>query len=244
MRPLIDARDSDPTAGGYGWLDLTDGGATYHPGIDYNAFGPGDADLGAPIVAIARMRLECHRYTEVGYGIHQYWRLLEGPFAGAHMLIAHLSEVMYQEVGSEVRRGETIARCGATGGYKGTKMWAHLHVEYFKGVPPFYGYWPKYKTKYDVEDMYHNPEEVVAAYDLWQSEEETMTQEERDLLEAARASTFGVSESTSIIRLVSALGANLGSITGWINEIGALKEALAQAQASYDPTAQDKDTSE
>jgi hypothetical protein len=56
--PLQGLDPNDVLQGGYGWLDLTDGGRTYHPGVDLNSGGACNADEGllvvAPLAAVVR----------------------------------------------------------------------------------------------------------------------------------------------------------------------------------------------
>lgn len=240
MFPLKDATEHDPTCGGYGFLDSTDNGVTFHPGIDFNALGPGDADLGAPVVAMALMTLEHTQRDELGYGLHQYWKIGEGLYDGAYVLYAHLSGVEHSIPGTTVTRGETVAACGNSGGWRGGHMWAHLHCEVFKEKPPFWGYWPKGRSRIEVEGMYHDPRTVAAYYDTWVSEP-VMSEAEHSLIDAVREINIDAAEAEAIVRLVHGLGANHGSIEQWINEIGALKASLAEAQARFDPAAVDRD---
>jgi murein DD-endopeptidase MepM/ murein hydrolase activator NlpD len=238
MYPLIDASEHDPECGGYGYLDPTDGGATFHPGIDFNALGPGDADLGAKVVAIAPMRLAKHCVDQYGYGTHQYWTLTEGPYAGATMLIAHLSQVEHVMPDAIVGRGDQIAECGNSGGYRGVKMWAHLHCEFFRGAPPSWGYWPRGVSKDAVEAMYYNPYDVIEAYNNW-TEGPVMSNGEHALIDTVRELNMDAGEATEILRVISGLNANHTSITQWIEEIGAWKARVAELEAALNASGVD-----
>jgi hypothetical protein len=54
--PLECTNPADPLNGGYGWCDKTDGGMTYHPGVDLNSGAGCNADLGLEVVASALRR--------------------------------------------------------------------------------------------------------------------------------------------------------------------------------------------
>jgi murein DD-endopeptidase MepM/ murein hydrolase activator NlpD len=80
--------------------------------------------MGAPVLAVARGRVEYTSEDYAGYG--QIVILNHGD--GYYTLYAHLSEILV-EIGAEVESGQTIGRVGDTGSLKGTV----LHFEVRKG---------------------------------------------------------------------------------------------------------------
>lgn len=68
----------------------------------------------------------------------------------------------------------------------------------------------------------------------WKYEEEfTMSDAEKKLIEAVRELGF-IDHAEATIRIVAGLGANETSIESWINEIGALKAQLEEAQKTQE----------
>jgi N-acetyl-anhydromuramyl-L-alanine amidase AmpD len=68
----------------------------------------------------------------------------------------------------------------------------------------------------------------------WKYEEDlNVSDAEKKLIEAVRELGF-IDHAESVIRVVAGLGANESSIEGWINEIGALKAQLEEAQKTQE----------
>jgi murein DD-endopeptidase MepM/ murein hydrolase activator NlpD len=226
MYPQRDAIDDNPLMGGYGYLDWN-GAGCFHPGVDFNSGGGGNADCGSPVVAIAPMRLARHVESATGYGLHQYWRLTDGPYVGCYVLYAHLESTCHRE-GDEVLRGATIGTVGRSGGWEH----CHLHFEVHR-QKPIWGYWPKNQPREAVAAQYHDPIVVCRAYDVWATEDDVITdREEKAVLHAIDESSYPVTEVPDLIRAAAQWGANAASLAGWIEEIGALKARVAELEAA------------
>jgi hypothetical protein len=161
--PLQGLASNDVLQGGYGFLDVTDGGATLHPGADLNSGGACNADEGllvvAPLAGTVRAVLPWDGSSS-GEGNH-VWAELDDPcLPGPTWLhVDHLLDLACA-VGQPLLPGEPIGRCGRTGGWD----CAHLHTELLRG-PPRSGYWqwPYGWSRAQVEAAYWKPSDWWAA---------------------------------------------------------------------------------
>jgi murein DD-endopeptidase MepM/ murein hydrolase activator NlpD len=155
--PLQGLNPADVTQGGYGWLDPTDGGRTYHPGVDLNSGGSCNADEGllvvAPLAAVVRAAILWDGVTQ-GEGSHVWLEIVDDLSPGptwCHM--DHLQRIDCA-VGQRLAPGEVCGRAGRSGGWD----CAHLHLELTRGAPPNgYWMWPYGWTREQVEEVYYEP---------------------------------------------------------------------------------------
>ena len=155
--PLQGLDPNNVLQGGYGWLSPTDGGVTYHPGLDLNAGGSCNADEGlavvAPLAGIVRACLVWDGST-LGEGNHVWVELDDPCLPGPTWW--HTDHLLSIAVGTGQRLapGQPIGQCGRTGGWD----CAHAHTELLTG-PPAYGYWqwPYGWGLSQVEAAYWNP---------------------------------------------------------------------------------------
>ena len=114
MYPLRDARESNPTMGGYDFGEWSTHSNQFHPGIDFNAGNGGDGDLGMPLIAVCKMALRANESTARGYGNHQWWEVLEGPHIGSWLHYCHANSFSWHSdsIGLVVNRGDVIGECG------------------------------------------------------------------------------------------------------------------------------------
>jgi len=233
MFPQIDSTEHDPSMGGWGYLDDNRAGC-FHPGIDFNSGGGGNADCGAPVVAITDQTLVAHVVDVTGFGLHQWWRLDAGPYAGCYVHYCHLSDATYTEVGTTAKRTQPIAAVGRSGGWD----YCHLHFEVSREQPPHWRYWPKGQAREAVAAQYHDPILVAHAYDAWAEthyQEDDMTPELKAIADVLAETGYPASEVPDLIRAVKAWSANSASLGAWIEEIGALKARVAELEASVTP---------
>jgi hypothetical protein len=152
--PLQGLNPNNILMGGYGWLSMTDGGATYHPGLDLNSGGGCNDDLGALVVAPLAGVVRAVLYAASGEGNH-VWVELDDPCCPGptYWHTDHLQSVSVS-VGQRLAPGDPIGGCGATGGWD----CAHAHTEFTKG-PPQYGWWqwPYGWSRAQVEAAYYEP---------------------------------------------------------------------------------------
>ena len=154
--PLQGLNPNDVLQGGYGWLDRTDGGATYHPGLDLNSGGSCNADEGLPCVAplagIARASLWSD--GSPGEGNHVWLELDDPMLPGPTWLHNDHLQVIAVSPGQRLVPGQPYGLCGRTGGWD----CAHAHVELLKG-PPAHGWyqWPYGWSREAVEANYYDP---------------------------------------------------------------------------------------
>jgi murein DD-endopeptidase MepM/ murein hydrolase activator NlpD len=230
--PQIDATKANPTMGGWGYLD-DNGASCFHPGIDFNSHQGGNADCGAPVVAITDQTLVAHIVDLTGFGLHQWWRLDAGPYAGAYVHYCHLSDATYTEIGTTAKRTQPIAAVGRSGGWE----YCHLHFEVSREQPPHWRYWPKGQAREAVAAQYHDPIIVAHAYDAWAEthQEADVTPELKAIAEALTETGYPASEVPDLLRAVKAWSANSASLAGWIEEIGALKARVAELEAVAPP---------
>lgn len=153
--PLAFVRPADPTMGGYTWLSLTDGGATYHNGVDLNSLGGGDADLGAPVVAAVGAVVTAVVPWDgwsTGYGNVV---VLETADARATPQVwlkhCHLDTITCSP-GQFLLAGAQIGTCGKSG-----TTFAHLHWEVMWARPPSWGTWPYGWSREQVERYWMRP---------------------------------------------------------------------------------------
>jgi hypothetical protein len=233
MYPLRDARESNPTMGGYDFGEWSTYSNQFHPGIDFNAGNGGDGDLGMPLVAVCKMALRANESTARGYGNHQWWEVLEGPHVGSWLHYCHANNFVWNsnDIDQVVNRGDVIGECGKSG----NQQFAHLHFEVKKDKPQNWGYWGGGLSKDQMFSTYTNPLDFCKDYDNYVPNEENkgeydmLSDAEKSLIETVRALNF-IGNAESVIRLMAGLNANETSVEGWINEIGALKSQLAPAK--------------
>ena len=138
-------------------LDVTDGGATLHPGLDLNSGGSCDADLGAlvvaPLAGVVRQTLYWNGYT-AGEGNHVWVELLDPCLPGPTWWHTDHLDAIACAVGQQLAPGDPIGVCGRSGGWD----CAHAHTELLKG-PPAQGWWqwPKGWSRAQVEAAYWAP---------------------------------------------------------------------------------------
>lgn len=127
MFPLLEARENNPTMGGYDFGEWSTYSNQFHPGLDFNAGSGGDGDLGMTLVAVCRMEFRAHEETTRGYGKHQWWEIMEGPHVGSWVHYCHAYSFVWStdDIGKSVSRGEKIGECGKSGG----QQFVHLHYE-------------------------------------------------------------------------------------------------------------------
>ena len=229
MFPQIDSTEHNPAMGGFTWLEWNNAGC-FHPGIDFNSGGGGNADCGAPVVAITDQTLVAHVVDATGFGLHQWWRLDAGPYAGCYVHYCHLSDATYTEIGTTAKRTQPIAAVGRSGGWD----YCHLHFEVSREQPPHWRYWPKGQALEAVAAQYHDPIHVAHAYDAWaetHQEDADVTPELKAIADALAETGYPASEVPDLLRAVKAWSANSASLAGWIEEIGALKARVAELEA-------------
>ncbi len=155
--PLQGLNPDNVLMGGYGWLSKTDGGATFHPGLDLNSGQSCNSDEGlavvAPLAGVVRQTLFWNGYTP-GEGNHLWVELddpcLPGPtwWHTDHLLTIDVA------VGQRLVPGQPAGKCGRTGGWD----CAHAHTELLKSAPANgWWQWPKYWSQAQVEAAYWDP---------------------------------------------------------------------------------------
>lgn len=154
--PLQGTDSANPLQGGFGFGDRTDLGATFHPGVDGNAGGVCQADLGLPCVApcdgVVVAVLDWDGVTR-GEGRH-LWAYLDDPrvVAPAWMHWDHLQSFHCAE-GQRFTGGQLLATCGDSGGWP----CAHLHLELAKQRPGSWWQWPRGWSLAQMEAAYYRP---------------------------------------------------------------------------------------
>jgi hypothetical protein len=182
------------------------------------------------VVAITDQTLVAHVVDLTGFGLHQWWRLDAGPYAGAYVHYCHLSASTYTEVGTTAKRTQPIAAVGRSGGWE----YCHLHFEVSREQPPHWRYWPKGQAREAVAAQYHDPIFVAHAYDAWAEthQEADVTPELQAIAEALTETGYPASEVPDLLRAVKAWSANSASLSVWIEEIGALRARVAELEAA------------
>jgi murein DD-endopeptidase MepM/ murein hydrolase activator NlpD len=185
------------------------------------------------VVAITDQTLVAHVVDTTGFGLHQWWRLDAGPYAGCYVHYCHLSNATYTEIGTTAKRTQPIASVGRSGGWE----YCHLHFEVSREQPPHWRYWPKGQAREAVAAQYHDPIIVAHAYDAWAEthQEADVTPELQAIAEALIETGYPASEVPDLLRAVKAWNANSASLAGWIEEIGALRARVAELEASVTP---------
>jgi hypothetical protein len=168
-----------------------------------------------------------------GFGLHQWWRLDAGPYAGSYVHYCHLSDALFSDTGTTATRGQVIGAVGRSGGWE----YCHLHFEVSREQPPHWRYWPKGQAREAVAAQYHDPIVVAHAYDAWAEthKEDDVTPELKAIAEALTETGYPASEVPDLLRAVKAWSANSASLGAWIEEIGALKARVAELEASVTP---------
>jgi hypothetical protein len=161
--PLQGLNPANVLMGGYGWLDKTDGGATYHPGLDLNSGSGCNADEGAlvvaPLAGVVRATLFWNGYS-AGEGNHVWVELDDPCLPGPTWWHTDHLQSISVGLGQRLVPGQPIGPCGRSGGWD----CAHAHTELLTG-PPYYGWyqWPYGWSRAQVEANYWNPSQWWAA---------------------------------------------------------------------------------
>jgi len=139
--PLQGLDANNVLQGGYGWLDKTDGGATFHPGLDLNAGGSCNADDGlavvAPLAGVVRATLYWDGVS-LGEGNHVWVELSDPCLPGPTWWHTDHLQSVAVGVGQRLSPGDPIGLCGRTGGWD----CAHAHTELLTGPPASWWQWP------------------------------------------------------------------------------------------------------
>lgn len=155
--PLQGLNPDNILQGGYGWLDKTDGGMTYHPGMDLNSGGSCNADEGlavvAPLAGLVRAVLFWNGSSQ-GEGNHVWVELDDPCLPGPTWWHTDHLQRIDVGVGQRLPPGGAIGTCGRTGGWD----CAHAHTELLTG-PPKDGWWqwPYGWSRASVEAAYWSP---------------------------------------------------------------------------------------
>lgn len=157
--PLQGLNPANVLQGGYGWLDKTDGGVTYHPGLDLNSGGSCNADEGllvvAPLAGVVRATLAWNGYTP-GEGNHVWVELDDPCLPGQTWWHTDHLDTIAVWVGQRLVPGQSVGTCGRTGGWD----CAHAHTELLKSAPAHgWWQWPYGWSRGQVESAYWNPTE-------------------------------------------------------------------------------------
>ena len=154
--PLQGLDANNVLQGGYGWLDKTDGGATFHPGLDLNAGGSCNADDGlavvAPLAGVVRATLYWDGVS-LGEGNHVWVELSDPCLPGPTWWHTDHLQSVAVGVGQRLSPGDPIGLCGRTGGWD----CAHAHTELLTGPPASWWQWPYGWSRGQVEAAYWNP---------------------------------------------------------------------------------------
>lgn len=182
--PLYGCDDGNVLDGGYDFLDQTDGGATFHPGVDLNAGWGGDADRGA---LISNMDAGVVRHItywdgrQAGFGTHLWVEHDDGHWAHH----AHL-EAILTTLDQRVERGDLLARCGKSG----WQAWAHDHFEVTRSRPQSFTQWPRGWSRDQVEAEYRNPHDWLLEKE---AEANAPQEEDPEMLAALQAQVAEIS---------------------------------------------------
>ena len=243
MFPLDGVRETDPSNGGYGYLEFSPYQKGYHEGVDYNAGAGAWADEGLPLLALGTQTLRWSGGDPSrGFGLHQWWELMDGPHAGAFLHYCHGESFAFEDAGYSVSRGETIGRCGHTGG----SFPPHLHFVVTRCAPPSWTWYGAPGVPVEaIRAMTHDPADVVAAYSDWHdngappvAQEDDVTPELQTIADAIVTSGYPASEVPALIAACKAWSANADSLAAWIEEIGALKARVAELEGQLAATSQ------
>lgn len=157
--PLVGVDPANPLQGGFGYLDATDGGATYHPGVDLNKPGGPQMDCGALVVVPFPGTVQYVGYHVAasgrGFGHHLWIEHDDG--AWGHF--CHLQEPPPLQTGQRVGIWDTLGQAGRTAGWAA----CHLHWEIRYQRPPTWDFWPSGLPYGVVAAAYTDPLEWLAA---------------------------------------------------------------------------------
>lgn len=98
MFPLFQAKESNPTMGGYDFGEWSTYSGQFHPGLDFNAGSGGDGDIGMSLVTVCKSVLRASEETTRGYGKHQWWEIVEGPHVGSWVHYCHANSFVHQKL--------------------------------------------------------------------------------------------------------------------------------------------------
>ena len=147
------------------------------------------------------------------------------------MHVCYLEQVYHRAEGTVVPRASVIATCGRSGGWE----YCHLHLEVRKQAPPSWSYWPKGERKAAVAGAYVDPIEVCRRYDQLAATLAVPTPDYGPVVDTIASTGYPVGEACRLISTAHILGANADSISGWVNEIGALRGEVARLTALLTP---------
>lgn len=168
--PLAGINPANPTLGGFGYLDWNSypgyAGDAFHPGIDFNAGGWGDADCGNEVYALADGIVVAVLDHTSSYGEHVW--IAHPAYNNRHSHYCHLQQA-FVSVGDTTAKGQVIGLCGKSA--KGRAVWpyCHTHTEVMRAAPPNnqWDFWPLfslgYTTPQSVDVLYENPLVFIAA---------------------------------------------------------------------------------
>lgn len=191
----------------------------FHPGVDFNGPGVGDADQGIPVRSIGPGVV-----TFVGLGYNSGW--------GNHVYVKHDMAAYFKAQGVEmpswcpaavwthyahlqdgsvgVKVGQTvtgdtvIGKNGHTGSNPKGRSWtAHLHWEVRKRPLGVNYYPPKAVSAQDFNGMYFDPEEFVADVNKWVEAKKAAVPTQNDVIAEAAART--TADEKAIVEMASLL---------------------------------------
>ena len=239
---LEGVRSNDPLNGGYGYGQFSTHQNGWHEGVDFNAGPSAWADEGLGLLAIGKQALQYDGSGTRGFGRHQWWELLDGPFAGAYVHYAHAQGFEHENEGTIAQRGDVIGRCGHTG----TTL-PHLHCVVTRSRPQSWSWYgaPGVPREAILAATF-DPVKVCEEYTSWAetgapSPERTdpVTPEVQAILDALETSDYPAGEVPALIAACAVWGSNAESLAAWINEIGALKARIAELEAKIADDAAD-----
>jgi hypothetical protein len=138
----------------------------WHSGEDWNGRGGGDTDLGDPIYAISHGRVAEFGYYPPSWGniILLEHALPDGSQVWSQY--AHLDQIMVNEVGQRITRGQQIGTMGKgakTDKYPQGRWVAHLHFEIRRTKLPIDNWMPMVRDREQVLANYINPTPFINA---------------------------------------------------------------------------------
>lgn len=243
MFPLRHAVATDPTRGGFEYLEFSSYQHGTHEGLDFNAGNGPEGDFGMDLLAVAPMRHAWQGETATGFGRHAWFEVTAGPHAGAYVHYAHAESLVHTDADMLVARGDVIGQCGRSG-----TVHAHLHFVVTVSRPPtWWWYGGPNVTKAEVDAFTIDPGTFCLDYDQWAESglpgvtavaaavvaapEEDLSPAEQDLLDTVRELGYPAGEAAELIRQAAGLGSDGESIAGWINQIGAMTLRIQQLEA-------------
>lgn len=138
----------------------------WHPGEDWNGRGGGDTDLGDPIYAVSHGKVIEFGYNPTSWGNIV---LLEHALPDGTRLwsqYAHLNEIMVNQVGQKVQRGQQIGTMGKgakTAQYPQGRWVTHLHFELRRKSLPIGNWTPMVQDREQVIANYYYPQPFINA---------------------------------------------------------------------------------